>query len=98
MLLCKYSINFETVLIKTVLRHYERRTHMKKLNKKTRKLIFSYLTDDISKDYEKVKKIVYNCRKEGFNCYFSIDSDRKLRFFLISSDDWKKLENFSKQL
>lgn len=71
---------------------------MKKLDKKTRKLIFSYLTDDISKDYEKVKEIVYKCRKEGFRCNFSMDSNRKLRIFLISSDDWKKLENFSKKL
>ena len=70
----------------------------KTLIKKTRKIYISYPLDDVSKDYEKVKKIVYNCRKEGFNCYFSIDSDRRLRFFLISSDDWKKLENFSKQL
>lgn len=68
------------------------------LNKKTRKLLISYPIEDISKDYETVKKIVYNCQSNGLKCYFSIDSNLNLRYFIISANDWKALRIFAKQL
>ncbi len=68
------------------------------LNKKTRKLLVSYPIEDISKDYETVKQIVYNCENNGLKCYFSIDSNLNLRYFIISANDWKALKIFAKQL
>lgn len=73
-------------------------TFSKTLNKKTRKLLISYPVEDISKDYEIIKQIVYKCKQKGLRYYFSIDSNKNLRYFRISSDDWKILEIFSKKL
>ena len=68
------------------------------LNMKTRKLVVSYPIEDICKDYETIKQVVYKCRGEGLRCYFTIDSNKKRRYFIISSEDWKILHEFSKQL
>ena len=73
-------------------------TFSKKLNKKARKLMISYPVEDISKDYETIKKIVYNCQQKGLQCYFSIDSNKNLRYFLISSENWRILKIFAKKL
>lgn len=64
-------------------------TFGKKLNKKTRKLIISYSIEDITKDYEIIKQIVYKCKKEGLRYYFSIDNNKNLRYFIILSDNSK---------
>lgn len=74
------------------------RTTQKTLDKKTRKLFVSYSLDNVSNDYDTIKKIVYKCRKKGFSCYFSINSSRKLRYFLIFSDDLESLKNFSEEI
>ena len=69
-------------------------TFYKTLDKKTRKLYISYPIEDISKDYEIIKQIVYSCREKGLCYYFTIDSNRTLRNFIIFSEDWNELKDF----